>query len=63
MRKHRPQHFEFRTVRRFALFPIFTDKEWRWLEWVTIIQQYNSISDDISMSGWSNVRFIDETKY
>jgi hypothetical protein len=60
MRKLIPQHKEKRIVRRFALFPRFTDTEWRWLEWVTIEQEYSSIWDDCSSAGWYNVRFIDE---
>jgi hypothetical protein len=60
MKRKRPQHLDQRIVKRFALFPIFTPTEWRWLEWVKIEQEYNAIYDDISVSGWSNVKFIDK---
>jgi hypothetical protein len=60
MRRYRPQHLDQRIVKKFALFPIFTPTEWRWLEWVKIEQIYNAIWDNETQSGWGNYQFIDE---
>jgi hypothetical protein len=52
-----PQDGEIRTIRRFALFPICTLSEMRWMEWVTLQQKYSrNYADD----GWHNERFLDE---
>jgi hypothetical protein len=46
---------DYRTIRRFALLPIFTQSEMCWLEWCVIEQQYSSnYADD----GWHNIRFV-----
>lgn len=53
---------KIRTKRFFALFPIVIGSEGRWLEYVTIEQQY--IEDCISPIGeyfpsyWENLRFL-----
>ena len=46
-----------RNIRRFALFPVCTPTEMRWLEWVVIEQEW---SDNWADDGWHNKRFIDE---
>jgi hypothetical protein len=51
-----PRDGDYRTIRRFALFPICTPNETRWLVWCDIEQQYSgNWADD----GWHNVRFVD----
>jgi hypothetical protein len=50
-----------RTITKFALFPITIDGITKWLEKVTIRQQYQaSGAADISFIGWVNVKFIDK---
>lgn len=47
-----------RIVKRFALFPISTNSEVRWLEWCTIEQiRYDQ---DYYLFPWQNQRFIDD---
>lgn len=50
-----PNDGDYRVVRRFALFPIWTPDETRWLCWVNLEQQYSGNWADY---GWHNVRFV-----
>jgi len=52
-----PKHRDIRIVSKFALFPIWIDGEYRWLERVSIQQRYFS---DWDISEWDNIKFIDE---
>ncbi len=61
VRRKKPKHMDTRIVRRFAILPISTPDEWRWLEWVTIKQEYNAIWDDCTNGDvWCNAEFIDK---
>jgi hypothetical protein len=61
MKRKRPQHLDRRIVKRFAILPIFTPTEWRWLCWVKVEQIYNAIWDDCTNGDtWGNYRFIDD---
>ena len=50
-----PSDGDTRIIRRFALFPICTKNEMRWLEWVYIEQRW---SDNYADDGWHNYRFV-----
>jgi hypothetical protein len=52
-----PKDGDVRIIKRFALFPINTPHETRWLEFVRIEQRYEGYNwaDD----GWQNTQFID----
>lgn len=43
MKWHRPQDGDERTLRRFALLPVWDDDDIYWLEWVTIYQSYDNL--------------------
>lgn len=61
MKRKRPQHLDRRIVRRFAILPIFTPDEWRWLCWVKIEQIYSTYWDDETNGDcWGNYQFIDD---
>lgn len=40
---------EERVIRRFLIFPLKINCEWRWLEWAWIHQSYHTTTDH-----WSN---------
>ena len=46
--------FDKRIVKKFALFPIKTDTETRWLEFVVLEQEYSR------WYGWLNKKFLNK---
>jgi hypothetical protein len=50
-----------RIIKRFAIIPIYADKEYRWLEWCYIKQCWKEpIYDDCH---WANIAFVTEDEY
>ena len=47
-------------VRRFAIFPITIGSERRWLEIVTIKQQFVEYHAWMPVNRWYNIEFIDK---
>lgn len=59
MRIKIPKHGQRRIIRKFAILPIFTSNECRWLEWVKLEQEYSEYWDDETNGDrWINIRFI-----
>jgi len=56
MRIKHPRWREPRTITKFALFPVTANHETRWLEKVTINQEYRP---DLCFFGWHNDEFVD----
>lgn len=46
---------EERVIRRFLIFPLKINCEWRWLEWAWIHQSYHTTTDH-----WSNDWFVNK---
>jgi len=61
MKWNNPTSGSSRVVKKFAWWPIRIGKEARWLERVTIRQQYvfNGYSWDTPIYVWFNVEFLD----
>jgi len=54
---------EKRIITMFALFPVCTEDDWRWLEYVTIEQEFDcnyGNYDDWESNWWKSLRFIDD---
>lgn len=51
---HKPYYREERTIKRFAFLPIEAGREVRWLEFVTIRQEY--------IGFWRNMYFEDSLR-
>ena len=51
---------ERRTRSFFAFLPVHPQEEdeWRWLEWVTVEQEYQTLGQ-FEWPGWVPIRFID----
>lgn len=60
MKWHRPQDNDERTLRRFALLPIWDDDDVYWLEWVDIFQQY-FIKTGSHPAGWFTISVIGDS--
>ena len=58
MRGKLPAIGEIRIVKKFAFFPITSNRgEWAWLETVYIRQMF------VNIFGWINTYFVDEDEY
>jgi hypothetical protein len=59
-----PKEFNTRSIRRFLLFPLLLNGEWRWLEYADIIQEYSRVGDMYAIRGyhldWVNARWEDK---
>lgn len=56
----RYRHRGSRVIRKFAIFPIKINGEYRWLETVYIIQHYNR---NAVFLGWYNCAFTTKSEY
>lgn len=56
--KSKPNKHDMRVVQRFAWFPIMIDREIRWLEKISILQEYYAPHGD-GYVFWHNVEFYD----
>lgn len=55
-----PQHGDVRTVKRFCLFPRYFYGTWVWLEWVFLVQEYDSnYADD----GWKTTAIYNKDQF
>lgn len=61
MRWTKPTKGDERIIKRFAIFPILVEREYRWLEWCYIKQTwYHRIFED---DCWKNIAFVTEEDY
>jgi hypothetical protein len=63
MRWTNPKPGTTRTITYFAFLPVFTreDADWRWLEMVTIKQEYEQATP-VSSAIWRDIKFLDREK-
>ena len=57
IKKPKPQTGDKRTIKKFALLPIIINEEVRWLEFVTIYQEFII---GYGSTIWLNIKFIDQ---
>lgn len=53
-----PEHGARRQRTFFAIFPVVAEKEWRWLEWVTLERQFSWVEHK-EWGFWFPLRFVD----
>jgi hypothetical protein len=58
MRRNLPRDGDKRVIRKFLWLPLEIDRDWRWLEWAWIEQEF-WVSTLLGYRWWTNVRFVD----